>query len=45
MNKSGIQLIEEEIAQAGESSPITPLLLELDRLRITVDTPYLVKSS
>lgn len=39
MNKSGIQLIEEEIAQAGESSPITPLLLELDRLRITGDTP------
>ncbi len=39
MNKSGIQLIEEELAHVGESSPVSPLLLELDKYRIMSDTP------
>ena len=39
MNKSGIQLIEEELTHVGESSPVSPLLLELDKYRIMSDTP------
>jgi len=35
---NNIDPIQEELAQAGEASPITPSLLQLDSCRIMTDT-------
>ena len=35
---SAKSLIEEELSQAGEASPISPLVLQLDKYRIMSDT-------